>query len=261
MTFTARLLLLPPWLLFLLINLLFVGISIGLQIFVRRLFHHQLLERHNQLNGSIISISGTIFGVMVAFLVIFLWQDYQKAVNIASGEGSEAEALYRDLNLFPDAGRVFPAKKALSLYIRKVIEDEYPAMAMMKQSPVTQQAMDDLWNKIKKLRPANPYEEILFREILTDLNNLEKLRQERLEEMESSLPISLWLALLTGALITMMFSVLFGAERFWLHCLLTGMLAVLIATIFFVIIELNYPFMGEICAKPTAYMKLLAEMG
>jgi hypothetical protein len=197
---------------------------------------------------------------MVAFLAISLWQDYQKAVNNASREGTEAQALYRDLNLFPDAGRVFSAKKALSLYSRKVIEDEYPAMAMMKQSPVTQQAMDDLWNKIQKIRPANPYEQTLFREILTDLNSLEKLRQERLEELESSLPISLWVALLTGALITMMFSVLFGADRFWLHCMLTGMLAVLIATIFFVIIELDYPFLGEISAKPTGYMKLLAEV-
>jgi hypothetical protein len=259
MTFTARLLLLPPWLLFLLINLLFVAISLGLQFLVRGLLGHHLTERHNLVNGSIISISGTIFGVLVAFVVISLWQDYQKAVSNASREGTEALALYRDLNLFPDAGRILPAKEALNVYIKKVIEDEYPAMAMLQQSPATQQAMDDIWNQTQKIRPADAYEQTLLREILTDLNSLAKLRQERLEELESSLPTSLWIVLFTAALITMMFSVLFGAERFWLHCLLTGMLAVLMATIFFVIINLDYPFMGEISVKPTCYMKLLEQ--
>jgi hypothetical protein len=35
------------------------------------------------------------------------------------------------------------------------------------------------------------------------------------------------------------------------------MLAVILATTFFLIIELDYPFTGELSAKPTSYIKML----
>jgi len=257
MPFTARLLLIPSWLFFLLMNLLVIGISLGLLFLVRGVLHYEVRERHNQVNGYIFTTAGLLYGVLIAFVVIFLWQGFQKAVEDASREGSEALALYRDLSLYPDRGQVEGAKAALLVFVRKVIEDEFPAMARMQLSPATRQAMNALWFNTQKIHPSNIREQVLFGEILGELNQLSKLRHERLDQMNSNLPTAIWLALIAGALISILFAVLLGAEKFWLHTLLTCMLAVLMATSFFVVIELDYPFMGEISAKPTSYVELL----
>lgn len=257
MPFTARLLLIPSWLLFLLMNFLFIGISLGLLFLVRGVLHYQVRERHNHVNGYIFTTAGLLYGVLIAFVVIFLWQGYQKAVENASREGSEAMALYRDLALYPNPGQVEGAKAALLVFVRMVIEDEFPAMGHMQLGPATQKAMNALWFNTQKIHPSNTREQVLFAEILGELNQLSKLRHGRLDQLNSNLPTAIWLALIVGALICITFTVLFGAEKFWLHTLLTCMLAILMATAFFVVIELDYPFIGEISAKPSSYVGLL----
>ena len=42
---------------------------------------------------------------------------------------------------------------------------------------------------------------------------------------------------------------------------MTSMLAIIIANAFYLIIELDYPFMGSLSAKPTSYIKMLETIG
>jgi hypothetical protein len=107
------------------------------------------------------------------------------------------------------------------------------------------------------ISPQNLQEQILYTKILKDLENLSKLRQERLADMESSLPSIVWVALMVDAIVIIMFAILLGDEKLWLHLLLTSMPAVILATAFYLIIELDYPFVGELSAKPTSYIKML----
>ncbi len=83
------------------------------------------------------------------------------------------------------------------------------------------------------------------------------MRQERLGDMESSLPGIFWGALIVGVIVTITFTILLGADNIYLHSLLTSMLAVILATAFFLIIELDYPFTGVLSAKPKSYIKML----
>jgi len=257
MPFTAKLLMLPPWLLFILTNALFIGVSILLLYIVRCCAHYQIRKNHNDVVASIFNKAGTVFGIMLAFVVVILWQEYNKSMDRALKEGTEALELYQDLSLYPKQKQAVGAIKSLVLFAELVIKDEYPAMAKMKMSPTTEQAMSKLRNEIQHISPQNRQEQILYTKILKDLENVSKLRQERLAEIESSLPGIVWGALLVGAIVTIMFSILLGAEKLWLHSMLTSMLAVILATAFYLIIELDYPFVGELSAKPTSYIKML----
>ena len=66
--------------------------------------------------------------------------------------------------------------------------------------------------------------------------------------------------LLLGAFITLVFGVLFGAESFWWHITFVSMLAVLIASILFVVTELSHPFSSGIAIQPAGYAKVLKMM-
>jgi len=78
--------------------------------------------------------------------------------------------------------------------------------------------------------------------------------------MESSLPYIIWIAIIVGAVITILFSILLGAEKSWLHAIMVSMLAIIIATTLFLIIELDYPFVGEVSAKPTSYINRISSV-
>lgn len=257
MPFTAKLVMLSPWLLFILINAVFIGTSILILCIVRWSAHHKTRQSHNDVIASIFNKAGTVFGIMLAFVVVILWQDYQRATDSALKEGTEALELYRDLSLYPNQTQADSAIKSLVHFAKLVIEDEYPAMANMRMSQTTEQAMNNLRNDIYNINPQKRQEQIIYDKILNDLKNLSKLRHERLLEIESSLPDIVWAALIVGAFVAILFSTLLGSERFWLHALLTSMLAIILATAFYLIIELDYPFMGELCAKPTSYIKML----
>ncbi len=257
MPFTAKLVMLSPWLLFILINAVFIGTSILILYIIRRIAHYKIRQSHNDVIASIFNKAGTVFGIMIAFVVVISWQDYNKAMDSAIKEGTEALELYRELSLYPNQKQADSASKSLVYFAKLVIEDEYPAMANMRMSQTTEHAMNNLRNDIHNINPQKRKEQVLYANILNDLENLSKLRDDRLSGMESSLPDIVWAALIVGAFVGILFSTLLGSERFWLHALLVSMLAIILATAFYLIIELDYPFMGELCAKPTSYIKML----
>jgi len=261
MPFTAKLLMISPTLFYFLINIVFIGISLLLLFIVRQSCPYQTRQRHNDVASSIFNRAGAIYGIMLAFVVIVLWQQYNKAVDNASREGAEAFQLYRDLSSYPDGKQADKAVKSLVDFARLVVEDEYPAMRQMEMSQATEQAMGGLVTATLNIKPQNPHEEVLYSKILKDLEQLAKLRHERLMEMESSLPNIIWIALIVGAIVTMLFSVFFGAEKLWIHMVLTSLFAIILAITFFLIIELDYPFRGELSAKPDNYIKMLKMVG
>jgi hypothetical protein len=257
MPFPAKLLMWSPWLVFFLINLVFVGVALLLLLIIRLCCHYQVRQRHNDVASAVFNRAGAIHGIILAFVVIVLWQQYDKAYEDALNEGTEARELYRDLSLYPKKDQVRDALQSLSKFIHLVVADEYPAMRQMKTSPATEKAMNALWADTLKINPQTPQEQILYTKIIRTLESLSKLRGQRLIDMETSLPPMIWGALIAGSLVTLLFSTLFGAEKLWLHALLTSMFAIIIATTYFLIIELDYPFMGGICVEPTSYNLLL----
>ena len=257
MPFTTKLLTISPWLALLLINTIFVGFSLILLSIIRFFVSYQALKGHNDVVSGIFNRAGAMYGVMLAFTVVILWQQYHVIYDNALKEGNVASELHRDLTLYPDKSQTEPAVIALMNFVKSVVHDEYPAMAQMKDSQKTEQAMNILWLNIVRIQPKSPQEQALYNKILRDIENLSVLRNTRLLDIDASLPDMFWVAIIIGAIIAISYSVLLGAEKLWLHALLTSMLAIIIATTIFLILELDYPFIGELSAKPLSYIKIL----
>jgi len=101
MPFTAKLLMLSTWLLYILINAVFIGISILLLYIVKRVAHYKIRKSHNDVIASIFNKAGTVFGIMIAFVVVILWQDYNRAVDSAIKEGTGRSSYIETLVCIP----------------------------------------------------------------------------------------------------------------------------------------------------------------
>ncbi len=249
---------LHPVFAYLLILTFFLGFSLTLAFATRRFTDYCMRRNHNDIAGYIFTTVGAIYGVLLAFITVIAWEQYNAAAENVGKEATAALAMYRTLSLYPDQEQAGKVAQNLLAYIHSAIEDEFPKMTKMQRSPATIQAIDLLWLNTRTLKPQTFHEQALFNEILKDLNNISKLRAERLGTAFGPKLVGIMRHILVfGAIITLITAVFFGAESFWWHTLLTSLLAILIASILFLMLELAHPFKSGIAIQPDEYLNVL----
>jgi hypothetical protein len=237
---------------------LFLGFGLALAFATRRFTDCQTRKTHNDVTGYIFTTVGAIYAVLLAFITVTVWQQYNNAAEDAAREATSALAMYRDLSLYPDQNQAGKAKESLLAFMISAVDDEYPAMAKRQRSRATAQAMDTLWTNTRKIIPQNFHEQALFKEILKDLNHIAQFRTARIGSLFNPKLIGLMrIILIFGALLTIVFAVLFGVENFWWHIIMVSLLSLLIATILFILMQLANPFTSGIAIKPDGYTSAL----
>jgi hypothetical protein len=253
-------LLLPSWLLLTILILSAVGLSLaGLRLVNRRIPHH-VMKSHNDVAGFIFATIGVMYGVILGFATYMVWADFNATKKTVALECGEILGMYHDLALYPDDQPAATVQKQLVDLTRLVIQDEFPAMARMQSSYASREAMDKIWSNLREFNPTDGHAQIVFQEILEDMNRLEKLRVERLEAAQDELPGVMWLTMIVGALITISFTFFFGSENAWAQSIMTALLAAMLATLIFVVMELDHPFTGEASVKCDHYVRVLELM-
>ncbi len=258
MPFFAKLAAIHPVLAYLLINGIFLGFGLALTLATRRFTDLQTRRSHNDIAGYIFTTVGAIYAVFLAFTTVIIWEQYNSAAENVGKEATAALAMYRDLSLYPEQEQAGKAAQSLLTFMHAVVEDEFPAMAKMKRSQATAKALDAFWTDVKKLKPQNLQEQALFDEILKDIGNITQLRAGRLGAATNPKLIGVMrVALILGAFITIIFTVLLGAESFLWHIILISMMAILIGTTLFTMTELEFPFASGIAIQPDDYVHVL----
>ncbi len=250
MSISAKLISMHPFLGLVILIAVFVAISaagfLGARIFMPRNF----APSHNNIVGYIFGTLGVVYAVLLGFAIFLVWQQYEDTGLYVATEASESLAIYRDLSLYPNPELVQPVKESLASYLKSVINDEYPAMAQMKRSEATENAFRTLWNRLGTFNPRDLREQTLYSQILTDMHNMSKSRTNRLEAADDELPDIIWLALIFGAAVTLGCTFFFSADHVLAHLALTCLLAAVLATVWFVIMGLDHPFLGWACIRP-----------
>src|SRR5215213_3192783 len=101
---------------------------------VRRLVPHQTMARHNDVAGFVYATMGVTYAVVLAFVVIAVWENYAETREVADREASAAGALYRLASGFPDPYRT-AAQAAVLAYAEVVVEASWPAMEEGEDPP------------------------------------------------------------------------------------------------------------------------------
>ena len=73
--------------------------------------------------------------------------------------------------------------------------------------------------------------------------------------MQGHVPNVVWRIILFGGVITVGFTYLFGFHDFRMHVVMTMTVAASLALVVVLIVELDWPFRGEVSISPDAYIK------
>jgi len=246
----------PTWVIATVMLAVAVGTAVGGVLLVRRMVDIRKFKEHHDIAGPIFSTIGVIYAVMLAFVLVIVWQDFDKAQNNTITEANYFADIYRDAGGLPEPFRS-QYREANANYLDAVIKYEWREMQRGEKSMEAQAAANKVWEITEKFNPQTAAEKIFFREMLQKMNNAVEMRRQRLQDARTGLHPSLWFVLLLGGIITVIFTFFFGSENLFAQLTMTTLLAVLIVLIIFTILLMDFPYSGDLSITVTPFQQVL----
>jgi hypothetical protein len=230
-----------------------LGSLLGLYL-IRHLVPAAWLHANNEVAGNYLQTVGTIYAVLLAFVVFVVWQQHNDTRCAVEAEVNELLDFARTIEALPGTQQV---KERLQAYCLLVLEEEWRAMAEGSWSHRAEQTLEHVWQALLEVPAHNERAQTLYGEALARFNDLSDARSQRLYRGLLRLPLSLWVLLLTNGGLVVGSMWIFGLESFSAHALMTLALAGSIGFILFLVADLDNPYWGSWQVRPDAFQRVL----
>jgi hypothetical protein len=196
--------------------------------------------------GSYLQVLGGIYAVLLAFVVVVVWGQFNDARGFVHREANALVDLHRIASGLPDGAREV-IQHGLRDYVDAVIADEWHAMSRGDHATTERiaQRLDRVWSAIHTCMPLNDCQHTVYAEVLARFNDLSETRTNRLSAATAKIPIAMNVLLYTGAIIMIASMYLLPFDKFWLHAVVTAALAGATAHILYLIYDLDDAFAGD----------------
>jgi hypothetical protein len=247
------LLFLAPAISFLLVAVITTALAaVGLH-FVRRKYPAEVLKENHEVAAMIFNAFGLLYGVVVAFVVFVTWSGYDDATKNLQLEASDTIDLFYSAKVLPESvSKVI--QQGLMDYADSVYNDEVKRMSTEGVSIYAGSPLRRLLDVFNRLDEKSAPNRELYSESLKRLNNLAEHRRLRIFAGNNTIPPTVWLVLLIGGVITVLYTYLFGTKNIRAQYLMISALTVTISWILLLIYILDHPFSGasKVSTKPFA---------
>jgi Protein of unknown function (DUF4239) len=222
----------------------------GLEL-VQRLVPADSRRQHNDVAGFIYAALGVIYAVLLALVVIAVWEEFDAANDTVEQEANALAEIAWLAHRLPEAEGTHIQQLARS-YAEEVVHNEWPLMEQgqaplmveVQKTPAGWTLIDDIRASLQEIEPHTRADEELYAEGLDQIQRLADARRMRLVAAEEGIPGVLWAVLIFGGIAAVSFTYLFGLENTWAHRLMVLTLAGVIGLVLFTIGALEYPFSG-----------------
>src|SRR5215212_1628682 len=222
----------------------------GLEL-VERLVPADSRRQHNDVAGFIYAALGVIYAVLLALVVIAVWEQYQAADETVEQESNATAEIFWLAHRLPEPEGAHIQELCKS-YAQEVIHKEWPLMEqgeaplMVEEegTPAGWTLIDDIRENLQDFEPHTKAEEQLYASGLAEIQRLADARRMRLVAAEEGVPGVLWAVLIFGGVATVSFTYLFGLQSTWAHRLMVLTLAAVIGLVLFTIGAMEHPFSG-----------------
>ena len=226
-------------------------LSLGGLELVERLVPAQRRQQHNDVAGFIYAALGVIYAVLLALVVIAVWEEYQAASETVEQEANALAEIYWLAYRLPEPEGTHIQELCRS-YDEEVVHKEWPLMEQGQAPLMTSEEgtpagwtlIDDIRASLQDIEPHTKADEQLYAEGLDQIQRLADARRMRLVAAEEGVPGVLWAVLIFGGVAAVGFTYLFGLENTWAHRLMVVTLAAVIGLVLFTIGAMEHPFSG-----------------
>ena len=246
-----------------LVTLIIMGASIALALagleLVRRRYPDPVRAPNNEVAGFFIAVLGVMYAVLLAFVIVTVWEQFEEARLTTEREANAVAGLYRASQALPEPMGSRLRAQARD-YVRTMVDQEWPAMARGQTSPESKRAVDALWTTVLTHQPATDNERLVQGEIMRRMGDLNDNRRLRELAATTSLPRIMWVLLAGGAVISVLFTYFFSTKNARAQYAMTALYVASIAFLLVLISVLDLPFNGNVHVTPHAFENALEDI-
>ncbi len=211
----------------------------------------------NDLIANFLQIIGVFYGITLGLVSVATWGEYSKVDEISSKEASLLGCMYKGATAFPEPVRS-EMKNEIKGITRYIIKEAWPIQqkGLIPEGGRTARLENILYN----FQPKTENEKIIFSNELALFNSMIEARRDRKETITSGLPDVLYWVLFIGAAINICTTWFLVSTKKGLHIIITAMTSILIGSLIFLIITMDYPYIGKFSVTPEAYQLIYSDV-
>ncbi len=233
----------------------------GIAFYLRRRSEHTGRAENNESAGQVFTVVGGLHAVLVAFVLIGLFDSVGMARDNASQEANSIVGVTWASDSLPEPQRTEITNLASS-YTNQVINQEWPKL--VAGDPVDGSAWATL-QQMKTVIASAPttygWQTDQKNTAANDLWTAYTDRQTRVDEDSQGVGTVIWFALAIGSILSIGLPMLFGGPKAHAHVFIIAALAGTLALLLFAIYQLQNPFAGGAAVGPDAFRDALDRLG
>ena len=183
-------------------------------LLVQRLVPQDRREEQNDVAGFIYAVLGVAYAVLLAFMLIAVWQDYNTAQTNVESEAHELAGVYFLASQLPKPERSRLQDLART-YAKVVVKEEWPMMERGKTSPRADSLLRQLRLKPAGVRSSHQRRAGALRTWADAGSQCGRRQEVTAAGGQGGRSNLLWVVLVVGGVITVSFTYLFGLRTTW----------------------------------------------
>lgn len=238
-----------------------IAFAIAGTLIIRKIFGHEHLSRHNEIGGFIYAVIGVIYAVLLAFVVIEVWDDFQEAQAYVDNEAKVVSNIYILSSNFESETTTNLQDNVLK-YLESVIKEDWLLMQSNTNINDFHKMPSDIFFDefeilLQSISLENEIQKYWYDKLLAEFTELNSARNFRFYSTRLAVPSFIWLVIIFGGLLTVFYAMLFSSENLWAQLLMISILSVSLAIVIHLIYALDHPFRGIITVSPESFEMVL----
>lgn len=251
----------PNILLFIIISSVIIAVSLILLVIIRR-YHYLTLEECYVENEAIVGVCATIaviYAVVIGVTALYIFNNFDKADNIVLHEANITRDIYRDSRWLIEPTRT-EVETSIRQYVTTVVVKDWPQMvAGQELSRDGDILIEKLTSDLRNYPVDKSKQWDIAHDMLNEVNALYDTREDRILVSQSALGVDIWVVVIVSSMLTIAVNFFFGMEL-KLHAIMIIFVSLMVATMLFILVALDWPFRGNYSIKPTAFQAVLTKM-
>jgi len=199
---------------------------------------------------------GIIFGLLVGFLAVQVWNDADQARVEVDREASALRAAVLLSERFPGSTEE-RIRRLVREHVQQAAAVEWPAMADRRATlTAVPSALGEALRDVLALQPQDEGQRIAQRELVTSLENALDARRQRIILSESSVNWVKWSGVIVLAVITLLAIAFVHSENRATTALAMAIFACAVAVSITIIAAQERPFSGQFGVEPDPLLEI-----
>ena len=231
----------------------------GIFVIIMALAKGERVRVFKSVSLSVLPPLGIIFGLLVAFSAVQVWNDIDRAKMAVDREASAIRMVVLLATSFPGEPEA-QIRTLIRRHIDEAVVAEWPTMAKQSASlKVAPPALAETLRLALSLAPKSEGQVAAQREIVTGLENAMDARRQRIVLSRSSVNWVKWTCLFAQAGCTLIAIAMVHCDNRAAAAIAMGIFATGVAVSVLLIVSHDRPFSGEISVKPDVLLQVRPE--